>query len=229
MKNCCSDTPAPSETDVAAASAPAVACVLPAHDLLVEPEKVDEESLGEEEDDIMRCNVDASTEPQQKDGDGEESGADMCGMPTQAELDEAAGLHSTDAVTRKFMCRMQLGNGDLQGQVLRYIRWDPSGNGILWVSSKGRLRTSPPPCEICGSERLFEFQVMPQLIHAVPLRQEECFSGSGLDWGILAVYTCTKSCSVAEPGRGCYMKEFVWWQPPLGDGDNFTPFTANAK
>ncbi len=216
---------------------PAIACVFPAHDLLVEPEKVDEELLGEEDCDIMRRHVDAITESQQKDEDGGGSGAaELCGMPTQAELDEAAGLDSTDAVTRKFMCRMQLGNGDLQGQVLRYIRWDSSGNGALWVSSKGRLRSCPPPCEMCGSERLFEFQVMPQLIHAVPMQREEDFSCSGLDWGVLAVYTCTKSCSsVTEPGRGCYMKEFVWWQPPLGGGDNFAvpphgivPFTATS-
>ncbi len=197
---------------------------------------MDEELLGEEDSDIMRRHGDAIAESQEKDeGDGGKCGAEGCGIPNQAELDEAAGLDTIDAVTRKFMCQMQLGNGDLQDQVLRYIRWDSSGNGALWVSSKDRLSSRPPPCEICGSERLFEFQVMPQLIHAVPLRQEEGFNRIGLDWGVLAVYTCTKSCSSAtEPGRGCYMKEFVWRQPPLDDNDNFAvpheivPFTTTT-
>ncbi len=193
-----------------------------------------EESHGEEDSDIMKRHGDTITKSRKKNEDnGGESGSEGFGMPSQAELDEAAGLDTTDAVTSKFMCRMQLGNGDLQDQVLRYLQWDSSGNGPLWVSSKGKLSSRPPPCEICGSERLFEFQVMPQLIHAVPLRQEEGFNSSGLDWGVLAVYTCTKSCSSAtEPGKGCYMKEFVWRQPPLDDSDNFTvpheivPFTT---
>lgn len=44
----------------------------------------------------------------------------------------------------------------------------------------------------------------------------------GLDWGVVAVYTCTASCggcggSPAEGGRddAAYREEFAWRQPPL--------------
>lgn len=38
-------------------------------------------------------------------------------------------------------------------------------------------------------------------------------SSNALDWGVLAVYTCTESCSTAEGNT--YAREFVWRQPPL--------------
>jgi pre-rRNA-processing protein TSR4 len=44
---------------------------------------------------------------------------------------------------------------------------------------------------------------------------------SALDWGVVAVYTCTNSCSVLgapsdwQPELGAYVDEFAWRQPPL--------------
>ena len=40
----------------------------------------------------------------------------------------------------------------------------------------------------------------------------------GLDWGIIAVYTCTASCGdggVVSNENGAYLEEAAWMQPPL--------------
>lgn len=42
--------------------------------------------------------------------------------------------------------------------------------------------------------------------------------GDGMDWGVIAVYTCTASCGGGEAGDkyGAYREEFAWRQKPLG-------------
>jgi pre-rRNA-processing protein TSR4 len=40
----------------------------------------------------------------------------------------------------------------------------------------------------------------------------------GVDWGVIAVYTCTASCGdggVVSEENGCYREEVAWMQPPL--------------
>ena len=42
--------------------------------------------------------------------------------------------------------------------------------------------------------------------------------GVGVDWGTIAVYTCTGSCGNGElvcEETGCYREEVAWMQPPL--------------
>lgn len=42
--------------------------------------------------------------------------------------------------------------------------------------------------------------------------------GLGMDWGAIAVYTCTSSCGgggVVSEENGCYREEVAWMQPPL--------------
>ena len=72
-----------------------------------------------------------------------------------------------------------------------------------------------PRCRCCGGPREFEFQVMPQLLHYLGVDRDEAGASDvpPLDWGVLAVFTCARSCSrdeVAGP-----VEEFVWFQPPL--------------
>ncbi|GBN32041.1 hypothetical protein AVEN_221815-1, partial [Araneus ventricosus] len=47
--------------------------------------------------------------------------------------------------------------------------------------------------------------VMPQLLNYLSLDSVQ----DSIDWGTLAVYTCSKSC---EKGVEAYVKEFVWKQ-----------------
>ncbi|XP_055685812.1 programmed cell death protein 2 [Lutzomyia longipalpis] len=81
-------------------------------------------------------------------------------------------------------------------QVLRYCR-----NGSpLWISSTN-IPTSDaiPVCSLCNGERVFEFQIMPQILNYLGE------DGMALDWGVLAVYTCENSCEVDSQ----YVREYL--------------------
>lgn len=84
-------------------------------------------------------------------------------------------------------------------QILRYDR-----AGIpLWVSSQNRPKDIPN-CPHCKGPRIFEFQVMPQLLNYAG---KDAMEGD-LDWGTVAVYTCKDNC-VEGPA---YKTEFCWRQ-----------------
>eukprot|EP00178_Gracilaria_changii_P023450 TRINITY_DN70949_c0_g1_i1.p1 TRINITY_DN70949_c0_g1~~TRINITY_DN70949_c0_g1_i1.p1 ORF type:complete len:403 (+),score=63.95 TRINITY_DN70949_c0_g1_i1:97-1209(+) len=98
-------------------------------------------------------------------------------------------------------------------QVVRYER----GGRELWGSSAKRC-PSVPRCERCGAGRVFEMQVMPQLLYFVcerdapnaSLRRVATRLRNDLDWLAICVYCCERSC-----GRGGeYVREFAWMQPP---------------
>ena len=61
-----------------------------------------------------------------------------------------------------------------------------------------------PACKECGGEREFELQVMPQLLN------KRLGLDASVDWGVLAVYTCKRSCDF---GIG-YAREFLFRQFP---------------
>ena len=92
-------------------------------------------------------------------------------------------------------------------QVLRYSRWDVTGP--LWMSTQHLLKPNEiPNCHLCGGPRCFEFQIMPQLLHA--LRPHEIGGLGEIDWGTLAVYTCVDSC---VDSMNSYTREYVFRQP----------------
>lgn len=80
-------------------------------------------------------------------------------------------------------------------QIIRYDR----GSDPLLIS-KYPVPENIPVCEYCGSERQFEFQIMPQMLTV--LRENE------IDWGMLFVYTCKRSCT----DKNGYKKEFIFKQ-----------------
>ena len=88
-------------------------------------------------------------------------------------------------------------------QVLRYQK----NATPLWISTQNVPQDNDiPNCPYCGSKRVFEFQIMPQLLHVLKLDKNP--DEPSVDWGILAVYTCENSCDQGP----AYRKEFIWKQ-----------------
>ncbi|XP_050460504.1 programmed cell death protein 2 isoform X1 [Cataglyphis hispanica] len=84
-------------------------------------------------------------------------------------------------------------------QILRYDR----GGKVLYISQYNQI-TDIPKCPECNGNRQFEFQIMPQLLNFLGLKDiVKC-----LDWGILAVFTCQQSCIP----NGKYIREYIWKQ-----------------
>ncbi|XP_068144274.1 programmed cell death protein 2 [Drosophila tropicalis] len=113
---------------------------------------------------------------------------------SEAEMDKYFGqtaMTVDDKIFRHFKKQISLE----PEQIIRYQR----GGNPLWITNVAETVESQleiEQCPNCGGERQFEFQIMPQMLTL--LKDEQ------LDWGILAVYTCSKSC----PIQG-YVKEYV--------------------
>lgn len=122
-------------------------------------------------------------------------------------------------------------------QVLRYAY----GGLPLWITSPSPLEgekgkaLSVPACELCGSPRTFECQLMPALLsHLVASRKKgkdiqvseaettiadqsdlrgrlRSMLGSGLDFGVVTLWSCPLSCC---PPTGSFATEVAVVQPP---------------
>ncbi|CAH0490395.1 unnamed protein product [Peronospora farinosa] len=126
---------------------------------------------------------------------------------TQQEVNEALG-HTKDQDEQyvRFLTRVAIA----KDQVLRYSRW--KNEAVLWVHSEGMQMDDVPPCERCGGERKFEFQVLPQLLNFLSVDLKSCLgdiASRTCEWGTLAVYTCAKSC----PLETQCAQEFIHYQP----------------
>lgn len=88
-------------------------------------------------------------------------------------------------------------------QILRYSN---SGQAKpLWPVSGGRpSRLDIPKCSYCGGTRIFELQVLPQLLYFFNVDNTE----GSLDWATIVIYTCEQSCH----GDIAYKEEFPWVQ-----------------
>jgi hypothetical protein len=78
-----------------------------------------------------------------------------------------------------------------------------------------------PPCHRCGAARRFEFQLMPQALHKLPPPAPSCGGAASgckvplcapvtTEFGVIAVYTCTRSCPLGGDG---FALEAAWVQP----------------
>nr|XP_046240241.1 programmed cell death protein 2 [Scatophagus argus] len=161
--------------------------LFPESELVTEPEE-EEQDEKEEEKDTKEA------------GEGEEEGADCPSLAdTLAETDlEEMAMHETEDI--KVFQRFKKKTAPEPHQVVRYSR----EGSPLWVSSQHIPSDQDiPPCS-CGAKRTFEFQVMPQLLNSLNVDS----TGASIDWGTLAVYTCSASCHSDDQ----YCPEFIWKQ-----------------
>lgn len=124
-----------------------------------------------------------------------------------AEVDlEDMAMHETEET--KVFQRFKKRIAPEPHQVLRYCR----GGLPLWVSAQHIPSDEAiPPC-VCGSKRIFEFQVMPQLLNSLGVDS----TGASIDWGTVTIFTCSLSCNCDNH----YSEEFVWKQDFTADQCN---------
>lgn len=162
--------------------------LFPESELVTEPEELqeEEEDAGAETVEDVQREVDCSA---------------LADSLAESELEDMA-MHETPD-TEVFHTFKQRISAEPH-QVLRYCR----GGSPLWVSSEHvPAEGDVPPCP-CGSRRVFEFQVMPQLLNHLRVDSPE----ASIDWGTLAVYTCETSCDQGHK----YCPEFIWKQDFAG-------------
>ena len=121
---------------------------------------------------------------------------------SDTELDAVASSSKlkVDKVFEKFKKRI---NRE-PAQVLRYIQDEmrKCWTGALHISDSGKQQAKDieiPFCELCKSDRILEFQIMPQILCHLN-------ADKGVDFGVLNVFTCKANCKIDENG---YAQEFL--------------------
>lgn len=117
----------------------------------------------------------------------------------QSEDVENTLLNLTDQQEDETFSQFRLIVDAYPDQILRYDR----GGSVLYISSENQV-SEIPICSECNGERQFEFQIMPQLLNFLNFEVAlKC-----IDWGILAVFTCKRSCA----SKNGFSAEFIWKQ-----------------
>ncbi|KAM6977891.1 programmed cell death protein 2 [Aplochiton taeniatus] len=187
-KECCSQEPC---------SVTPPPFLFPEAELVTEPEeeedeggKKEERMEKKEEDDNVQKSVD------------EPSLAECKGL-AETDLEDMAHHETEESkVFQRFKQRI----APEPHQVLRYCR----GGSPLWLSSEHIPSGDDIPQCTCGSKRVFEFQVMPQLLNSLAV---DSGPDSGIDWGTLAIYSCSDSCNHGN----AYCPEAMWKQDVSAD------------
>ncbi|KAM3624970.1 uncharacterized protein V6R79_004531 [Siganus canaliculatus] len=156
--------------------------LFPEFELLTEPEEEKEEEKDTKEPEEEEQHVDIPS---------------LVDTLAETDLEEMA-MHETE--DNKVFQRFKKKIAPEPHQVVRYSR----GGSPLWVSPQHIPSEQDIPSCTCGAKRIFEFQVMPQLLNSLCVDS----TGASIDWGTLAVYTCSDSCSHDDQ----YCPEFIWKQ-----------------
>ncbi|NWU60992.1 PDCD2 protein, partial [Pterocles burchelli] len=171
--------------------------LFPEYEILIEPEEPESpaDSSGDPGDE--QGTVDPSKDPKEQ----EELRA--TGSAAFQSLDEetleAMAKHETeeDKIFQTFKERIAAE----PEQIIRYCR---GGEGPIWVSGENIPEEKDIPNCLCGAKRIFEFQIMPQLLNHLQVDS----LGESIDWGTLVVYTCADNCGEGNE----YLEEFIWKQ-----------------
>ncbi|XP_034964387.2 programmed cell death protein 2 isoform X1 [Zootoca vivipara] len=162
--------------------------LFPEYEIVIEPEETDSSNVSE-------------TEEEDQDKKELTFAANLDEAPDSLDETslEAMAKHETqdDKIFQKFKEKIS----SEPEQIIRYCR---DGEGPLWISAENIPQETDIPNCLCGSKRVFEFQIMPQLLNHLKVDS----LGESIDWGTLAIYTCADSCNRGNH----YTEEFVWKQ-----------------
>ena len=201
----------------------------PERELIVEPETFEDEGVegsrsGNEtakneddttnvEDNVDKSKIENAAENNKVPESLRGKGADV----SARELRELEKMQDKDMVQlSRFHLRLHRSDPE---QCVRYCFDD--GAEPLWPSVTNapdhRDANNVPNCQRCGSSRKFEFQVLPQLINHLQVDSE---LQSAVDFGSIAVYTCSKSCKLTvktetKDESVAYAEEVALVHPPL--------------
>ncbi|NXX89273.1 PDCD2 protein, partial [Centropus bengalensis] len=170
--------------------------LFPEYEILIEPEEPESPDDSSVDPSDEQGAADAS-----KDLKEQELGASS--SETFQSLDEetleSMAKHETeeDKIFQKFKERIAAE----PEQIIRYCRGE---GGPVWVSGENIPEEKDIPNCLCGARRIFEFQIMPQLLNHLKVDS----LGESIDWGTLVVYTCADNCGDGSK----YLEEFIWKQ-----------------
>ncbi|NXJ09336.1 PDD2L protein, partial [Odontophorus gujanensis] len=111
---------------------------------------------------------------------------------------EKSEVRSVDYTFHKFMKRISV----CPEQILRYS-W--GGQPLFITCPPANFDNSIPACSNCGSNRIFEFQLMPALVSML-----QGDADLSVEFGTVIVYTCEQSCWPAN--HQTPLEEFVFVQ-----------------
>lgn len=155
---------------------------------------------------------------------------DEPGASAAAEKDLYESPHDKtfDAFTRRLAQNQeQVLRYDFRGSPLLYNSTDAvatcfvtphaAGGAKVKVRASGPAR-GIPSCQSCGSARVFEMQLVPNLIFEVEKDDEDAMQldGTGMEWGTIIVGTCANDCG--EEGVVVWREEWcgVQWEEQGG-------------
>ena len=128
-------------------------------------ERYEKTSADEQNDSKLDDDNEKAADDDGNDDDDDGDGADIFGS-------------RRDAVFSAFQKRIAYN----PEQIIRYAR--NTSTAPLWPAKENQM-TAPPPCT-CGAPRIFECQLMPQMIFYT--------HSAKLDWGTVVIFTCAESC-----------------------------------
>jgi len=92
----------------------------------------------------------------------------------------------------------------------RYLRIQGETPEVLACNSEGILQNKDfPKCRACNGATDVEFQIMPGLLAQM---DSDVGGPQELDWGVLNVLTCQKSCMPPDGKDGGFVEEYLWRQ-----------------
>ncbi|OXB65378.1 hypothetical protein ASZ78_017108 [Callipepla squamata] len=170
--------------------------LFPEYEILIEPEEPEFAADGSVDPGDEKGPVGASKKLEKQE---ETRVTSTTGEALDEETLEAMAKHETkeDKIFQMFKDRIAAE----PEQIIRYCR---GGEGPIWVSGENIPEEKDIPNCSCGAKRVFEFQIMPQLLNHLKVDS----LGESIDWGTLVVYTCAENCGAENK----YTEEFIWKQ-----------------